>query len=63
MSDVNFTYEELMLAIDESLTLAKQKTDLGKFDAELNKAVNDYLERLGMKPHFAAVDELGIDID
>ena len=63
MSDVNFTYEELMLAIDESLTMAKQKTDLGKFDTELNKAVNDYLERLGMKPHLTVIDELGVEND
>lgn len=55
---LNFTYEELFLAVQESLILAHQKPDMRKAQAELNKAANDYLERLGLKPQFEVYDEL-----
>lgn len=55
---LNFTYEELFLAVQESLILAQQKPDMRKAQAELNKAANDYLERLGLKPQFEVYDEL-----
>ncbi len=59
MSDVKlpFTYEELFLAIQESLELAKQKPDMAKAWAEYHKAVNEQLERIGLDPHFKAIDE------
>lgn len=53
-----FTYEELMLAVQESLELLKQKPDMTKFYGDLNKATNDYLKLLGMKPHNTVFDEI-----
>ena len=55
---LEFTAQELFLAVDEHLNLMKQKPDLTKAHAELMKATNDYLERMGMKPHFTAIDEM-----
>lgn len=52
-----------MLAVDKSLTMLKQKSDMAKIDNELNKAVSDYLEHLGMKPHLTVFDELGVEND
>lgn len=59
MSDVKlpFTYEELLLAVQESLELAKQKPDMAKVWAEYHKAVNEQLERMGLDPYFNAIDE------
>lgn len=57
MTDANFTYEELLFAVQESLELAKQKPDTTKAWTEYRKAVNKQLELLGLDPHFKVIDE------